>query len=299
MTDVSESGKQDRAARDAADPPPARAREDVLALTFWGVRGSTPVPGRTTLRYGGDTTCLQIQAGPYFLIIDCGSGARRLGREMMRTGQRDADLFFTHSHLDHVCGLPFFWPAFDPQTRIRVWAGHVAADMTTQEHIARFMSPPIFPVPPSVLKACSFLRFSAGAALEPRPGLVVTTLRLNHPGGATGYRFHWKGRSIAIVTDHEHGDPEIDAALVPFVSGADVMVYDAMFTDADYPAHRGWGHSTWTQCLALAARAGVRTPVIFHHDPDRSDEALDAIAADAADAYPGALVAREGMTLIA
>ncbi|MGH2340680.1 MBL fold metallo-hydrolase [Segnochrobactraceae bacterium EtOH-i3] len=297
MTDVrwSESGEADAGAGSRM----ARAPDDLLTLTFWGVRGSTPVPGRTTLRYGGDTTCLQIQAGPHFLIIDCGSGARRLGHEMMRSGQHEADLFFTHSHLDHVCGLPFFWPAFDPRSRIRVWAGHIAADMTTQEHIARFMSPPIFPVPPSVLKACSFLRFRAGSVLEPRPGLVVSTMVLNHPGGATGYRFHWKGRSIAIITDHEHGDPEIDAALVPFVSGADVMIYDSMFTDADYEPHRGWGHSTWSECLALAARAGVRVPVIFHHDPDRSDDELDAIAAEAAALYPGALVAREGMTLVA
>lgn len=271
---------------------------DQFSLRCWGARGSTPTPGASTLRYGGETTCFELWAGQSLVMIDCGSGARNLGMEICQSHPVHIDLLFTHTHLDHICGLPFFKPAFLPNFQVDAWAGHFQDDKTNlADIVSRIMSPPIFPLAAKSLKGLSFRSFEAGTQLPRDDGLVIKTMRLNHPGGACGYRFEYNGKVICIITDHEHGDPEIDAALPGFVQGADVMIYDAMFTDAEYDTYKGWGHSTWQKAVELAARAGVKTPVLFHHDPRRSDDELDEIGLAAANAYPGTLVASEGMVL--
>lgn len=271
---------------------------DPFSIRFWGTRGSTPVPGSHTLRYGGESTCFEVRAGDALVVIDCGSGARNLGAALMEADPRSLDLLFTHIHLDHICGLPFFKPAFDPRFRVTAWAGHFSNGDCLADAVGRFMMPPVFPVSADLLKAVSYRDFPAGSTLpRDNDGLVIRTTRLNHPGGACGYRFDFGGQSICILTDHEHGNPEIDAELVNFAAGADIMVCDTTFTDAEYPEFKGWGHSTWQQALKLAEKAGVRTPVLFHHSPGRSDDDLDEIAGQAEAAYPGAVVARQGMVL--
>lgn len=271
--------------------------EERLSVRFWGVRGSLPSPGPETVRYGGETTCLEIRLGERRIIVDCGSGARRLGKSILAEGPSRLDLLFTHSHMDHICGLPFFLPAYDPAFHVRLWAGHVPSAEIHRDIIERLMSPPIFPVPTAALQACAFRAFQGGETFELEPGLAVESCRLNHPGGATGYGFSHAGRRICVITDHEHGDPEIDAAVQRFVAGADVMVYDAMYTDEEYPKRVGWGHSTWQKAVELAERADVAVPVIMHHDPSRSDDALDSIQAAMTARLPLALVAREGLEI--
>ncbi|CUA96168.1 MBL fold metallo-hydrolase [Pannonibacter indicus] len=266
-------------------------------LRCWGVRGSTPTPGAGTLKYGGETACFELRAGDALVLVDCGSGARKLGAGLCTQGSRSFDLLFTHTHLDHICGLPFFKPAYDPAFTINAWAGHFQDDTDLTDIICRIMSPPIFPVAANTLKAVTFRSFRAGENLPRQDGLSIRTIRLNHPGGACGYRFDFQGKSICIITDHEHGDPEIDANVERFVAGADVMIYDAMFTDEEYPTYRGWGHSTWQKAVELSQKAGVKTPVLFHHDPRRMDDGMDEIAAAASAAYPGCLTAMEGMIL--
>ncbi len=280
-----------------AATPAAGADERRLSVTFWGVRGSIPVPGPATLRYGGETTALEIHAGPHMVLIDCGSGARPLGLALAARGVTSVDLLFTHTHLDHVCGLPFFCPAYDPAVSVNLWAGHIPAGGSLEEIIARLMSPPIFPVPTTALRATRFHGFRAGETIEVREGLKVRTVALNHPGDATGYRIDWHGSSLAVITDHEHGDAVKDEAVAAFVEGCDVMVYDAMYSEAEYQRHVGWGHSTPERALALAEAAGVKMPVLFHHEPKRDDAALDAIRRDVKAGFPEAEVAREGMTI--
>ncbi|MEP3049603.1 MAG: MBL fold metallo-hydrolase [Roseibium sp.] len=270
---------------------------DDFSLRCWGVRGSTPTPGSSTLRYGGETTCFEIRAGDALVLVDCGSGARNLGLELCRDGARSFDLLFTHTHLDHICGLPFFKPAYDTNFDVKAWAGHFQDGTDLVEIVSRIMSPPIFPVAAKTLKAVEFKSFTAGDDIPRDDNLVIKTIRLNHPGGACGYRFNFGGKSICIITDHEHGDPEVDDALPRFVEGADVMIYDAMYTDDEYECFKGWGHSTWQRAVELAKEAHVKQPVLFHHDPRRSDDELDEIGKAARREYPEALVAREGMVL--
>lgn len=268
-----------------------------MTLRIWGARGSTPAAGPDTERYGGETTSMEVVIAGRPVLIDCGSGARALAYKLMGDGVTDIDILFSHFHLDHICGLPFFKPAYDPSTTIRLWSGHLPADMDPEETICRIMSPPIFPVAFDTLAACECLRFRPPAPIELPGGIVVETLALNHPNGATGYRFRRNGRTLVTVTDHEHGDAAVDAAVEAFVRDADVMIYDGMFDDAEYPSFAGWGHSTWQKGLELAERAGVRVPVIAHHHPDRTDLELDRIAKRARQMHAGAIIARQGLEL--
>ncbi|MEM6665120.1 MAG: MBL fold metallo-hydrolase [Pseudomonadota bacterium] len=269
-----------------------------LTLRFWGVRGSLPVPGTHTQRYGGNTSCLEIRHGEHLIIVDCGSGAYPLGKRMMETCEMDADLLFTHTHQDHVCGLPFFKPAYSAEAEIRCWAGHLDHGLDLNHVLSWLMAPALFPVPVDSLQGCRLNTFIAGDTLDLAPGLTVRTMMLNHPGGAVGYRLEGETGVLAVITDHEHGHAEIDAALPDFVEGADVMVYDANYTDEEYAHHVGWGHSTWNKGLELARTAGVKKTFMFHHAPHRTDDQLDRLAGQMAGQSPSAVPATEGLTVI-
>lgn len=277
---------------DAKPDPDSR-----LSVTFWGVRGSIPTPGPSTLRYGGETTSMEIFAGPHHLLIDCGSGARALGSSLVSRNLARLDLLFTHTHLDHVCGLPFFYPAYDPKIALNLWAGHVPPGGSLEEIVARLMSPPIFPVPTAALRNTTFNSFRSGEPIEVRPGFVVQTVALHHPGDCSGFRIDWQGSSIAIITDHEHGDAAKDAAVAAFTERCDVMVYDSMYTGAEYVRHVGWGHSTPDKAIELAEAGGIACPVLFHHDPNRADDDLDRLHDEVRRRCPRVEVARQGMTV--
>lgn len=266
-----------------------------LSVRFWGVRGSIPAPGLDTVRYGGDTTCIEIRADGRLFIIDSGSGARRLGKHMHLTGQTEADLFFTHFHFDHICGLPFFCPAMDPGVNIRCWTAHHRTIDDFVGALENLMSPPVFPVDTAVLTGCSFKVFERGVEMPFGDKVRIRTIELNHPGAATGYRFDMGDKSITIVTDHEHGIAAFDDAVAEFVADTDIMIYDSMYDDENYEKYVGWGHSTWQKCLQLAKQANVKKPIIFHHDHFVDDDALDEIGRKAEAEFPGAVVAREGL----
>ncbi|GLR82816.1 MBL fold metallo-hydrolase [Azospirillum oryzae] len=298
----------DPAANSTRPPAPSPARdesggESPFIVRFWGVRGSIASPGPATVRYGGNTACIEVRCGGAHIVFDCGTGIRPLGESLARDGgPADIDLLLTHSHLDHISGLPFFAPAFDPASRLRLWSGHLPPERPFRTVLADMMTAPLFPVPVEIFRAdCQFRDFQAGQTLELAPGVpagvVVRTCRLNHPDGATGYRVEHDGRSLCVLTDTEHPAEGRDPVILELLRGADVMVYDSTYTDAEYPTRVGWGHSTWQECLRLAEAAGVGRAVIFHHDPARTDDALDAIAAEAAAMRPGSLVAYEGMEL--
>ncbi|WP_436643444.1 MBL fold metallo-hydrolase [Microbaculum sp. FT89] len=273
------------------------ASDPGIVLRLWGVRGSTPAPGSETVRYGGETTAMEVVIGSRSVLIDCGSGARALGDRLCADGVDDIDMLFTHFHLDHICGLPFFRPAYNPETIIRIHAGHLPPDEDPRAALCRIMSPPIFPVAFDHLAACECIRFTASDRLVLAGGIAVDTIALNHPNGAVGFRFRSGGKTLVTVTDHEHGDAEYDSAVADFVRGADVMIYDGMFDDSEYGAHVGWGHSTWQEGLRLAVRMDVQMPVIFHHHPDRTDDQLDAYAEAAKRLHPGAVFARQGLEI--
>lgn len=267
-------------------------------VRFWGVRGSIAVGSAEVMRYGGNTSCLEIRCGDHVLIFDSGTGIRALGNMLQRTAPLDADLFLTHTHYDHVCGLPHFCPFFDPRNRFRVHAGHVTDGPGIKGVLKQMMTSPLFPVPLEIFQAqLSFEDFQQGAVLEPAPGIRVLTAPLSHPDLATGYRVEFQGKSICYLTDTEHPAEGICQYLVEFVRGADIVIYDSMYTPAQYKTRKGWGHSTWEAGVALCNAGAVKTYVVFHHEPEHDDAAMDAIAVDVDQARPGSIVAREGMLL--
>jgi phosphoribosyl 1,2-cyclic phosphodiesterase len=269
-----------------------------FSVTFWGVRGSIACPGPDYLRYGGNTSCLELRCDGRLLIFDAGTGLRPLGEQLKGQGPLEIDLFLTHSHLDHIIGIPFFKPLFNAANKVTFWAGHLLPEHHLRDVICTIMVAPLFPVPIDIFAAkTTYNDFTVGETLTPQPGIALRTARLNHPNGATGYRIEFGGNSICYVTDTEHVAGALDANIVALAKDADILIYDSTYTDAEYPRYKGWGHSTWSEGLRLADAARAKTFVAFHHDPSHKDNFLDGLARDLAAARPGSLVAREGMTL--
>ena len=275
------------------------AEGDEFWVRFWGVRGTVPCPGPSTVAYGGNTACVEVRCGSDRLIFDAGTGIRALGIDLAGQSGLDGHVFLTHTHIDHINGFPFFRPAYNPQNRFELWAGHLGgAPGSLQSVLGDLMRAPIFPVPLDIMHACiAFHDFAAGTVLEPVPGVVLRTARLNHPNNATGYRIDFGKRSICYVTDTEHEVGTLDQTIVDLIRGSDIVIYDATYTELEYDRYRGWGHSTWNEGVRLCEAAGARVLVGFHHDPDHDDSDLDRIAEALDRARPGSKVAREGMTL--
>ena len=271
-----------------------------FTVHFWGVRGTIPCPAENMLRYGGNTACVEMRCGAQRLIFDAGTGLRQLGREMVSNGKPiRSHLFFTHTHMDHVIGLPFFRPAYNKDNSLEFWSGHLMSQgRRLEEVLDQLMQPPFFPVPLDIMHACiAFHDFSPGDVIEIGDGVVIRTAALNHPGGAVAYRVEFAGRAACYVTDTEHVPGRPDAAILGLIQGADVVIYDATYTDEEFDRFEGWGHSTWQEGMRLCEAAGAKQLVAFHHDPGHDDDALDTIAAEIARRRPGSLVAREGLVI--
>jgi phosphoribosyl 1,2-cyclic phosphodiesterase len=269
-----------------------------MFVRFWGVRGGVPCPGNTTARYGGNTACVEVRCGDRLLVFDAGTGLRVLGNSLARTAGVQADIFLSHCHIDHIAGLPFFAPAYRPASQLRVWAGNLLPERALSQVARTIMSEPLFPGAAGIFKAnITFRDFHVGEALQPEAGITVRTAPLNHPGRATGYRVEFDGRAVAYVTDTEHRPGKPDENVMGLAKGADLVIYDCNFTDEEFPARTGWGHSTWQEGVRILTAAGARRLAIFHHDPDHDDDFLDAVQTQARARHPGAIVAAEGMNL--
>jgi phosphoribosyl 1,2-cyclic phosphodiesterase len=211
-----------------------------LKVRFWGVRGSISCPGAEYVRYGGNTSCLEITAGGRRLIFDAGTGIRTLGVELARQAPLDIDIYFTHTHLDHISGLTFFAPLFERRNSVRMWAGHLEAPYTLKKVVGHLMQAPLYPVSLDVFQArVEFREFKSGENLS-CGAVAVSTTPLNHPNGATGYRIDHLGKSICYITDTEHREGQRDSTIVELCRGADVMIYDSSYTDEEYARYRGW-----------------------------------------------------------
>ena len=271
-----------------------------LRLRFWGVRGSIPSPGPDTAIYGGNTACVEIACARRTLIIDAGSGIRALGQALIDRAEHSVDVLFSHCHFDHIEGLPFFTPVYTEGNAVRFWSGHRPGADATRAMISDFLRAPYFPVSPAAFRATVAYRdFRAGDVLDLGDGISAATVLLNHPGGAIGYRIRYGAKSACYISDVEHRGGGPDPALVRFVAGADVMVYDSMYTDEEYPCYRGFGHSTWQEAVKLADAAAVKRLLLYHHFPGRSDRMLAAIEKKAAARRKNTMFAKEGMEIAA
>jgi phosphoribosyl 1,2-cyclic phosphodiesterase len=274
------------------------ANRDLFQVQFWGVRGSIACPGATTLRYGGNTPCVEMRVAGQSLVFDAGTGIRALGEAMTTEGAVSGHIFFSHSHWDHIQGFPFFAPAFVPGNRFDIYGSIAPNGATIQDRLNQQMMDPNFPVPLNIMQAnLRFHDLVADGELEIGE-IRVMAAPLNHPGGACGYRVSWRDRAVAYVTDTEHHPHQMDRNVLKLAQNADLFIYDCTYTDLEYHdpvmGKVGWGHSTWQEGVKLAIAAQAKELVIFHHDPSHDDDFMDEVGRSALAVFPNVSVAREG-----
>jgi phosphoribosyl 1,2-cyclic phosphodiesterase len=268
-------------------------------VKVWGARGSLPAPAARNVVFGSETCSIEMRCGGHVLIFDVGSAAEALSGYLTASKVKDLDIFFSHCHLDHIMGLPFLKPLYDHEVAARIHAGHFEDATTCKQMVENFMAPPYFPVTPKYFDAhIRYVDFRPPDTLTPQKEIVIETMRLKHPNGCVGYRVSHAQHAVCYLTDTEHVAGRIDEKLVGFIRGADAIVYDCMYTDAEFSHFRGYGHSTWEEGVRLCEAAGVKRLLIFHHRPGRNDDDLSKIESDAQARFPGAIVARSGLELV-
>jgi phosphoribosyl 1,2-cyclic phosphodiesterase len=267
-----------------------------LSVRFLGVRGSIATPG-ADMHAGGNTACLEVRAGDTRIVLDAGTGLRTLGAERMATGNRHTTILLSHLHWDHVAGLPFFTPMYVPGHRVDIATGPNGV-MPLEQAMRELFRAPFFPIEFHELGATITTRELRANDRFTIGDIEVTMARLNHPDPVYGFRLEHAGQSIVYATDTEHFAC-VDPALAKLAANADILIYDAQYTPAEYPSKVGWGHSTWHAGVELARAAAVSQLVLFHHDPNRTDAQLGELEAAARAALPGTVAAREGVTLCA
>lgn len=254
-----------------------------LKLTYWGTRGTLPVPGHGSLRYGGNTSCITIEAQDEpLLIFDAGSGIKNLSNALMkeRKGRLTAKILITHPHWDHINALPFFTPLYIQGNEIEIM-GSPHGDTSTYKILSAQMDDVYFPVTIREFGARVFFRDLREESFDVG-GFHIDTLLLSHPGNCLGYRITHAGRSICYITDNElypqdseYFNPEYDERLTEFIRGTDIFIADTTYLDSEYPSKKGWGHSCVSEVVGIAHRASVKSLHLFHHDPDQDDDAID------------------------
>lgn len=297
-----------------------------FVVKFWGVRGSYPTPGPGTVRYGGNTACVEIRVGGHIIILDAGTGIISLGMDLLQRAQQNggavtATLLFSHMHHDHTQGFPFFDPAYCGPSKLHIFGPRVF-EQDLEKTLSQAMLPPSFPVrleEMASLKVMQNLHDTDIVVLGQVPGEVTVRNRFHdspeigpesvsirtlrsyaHPATVNIYRIEWGGRSVVYATDTE-GYVETDRKLVSFAEHADLLIHDAQYTTEDYlhpeRPRQGWGHSTAAMAAAVAQAATARRLVLFHHDPRYDDLAIDAVEQEAGAIFPGALAAYEGLEI--
>ena len=257
-----------------------------MNITLWGTRGSTPSAGPETVRYGGNTSCVEVRGTDgTMLVLDAGTGIRRLGTTLSDAPQR-IDVLLTHLHMDHIQGLGFFEPLYNPDSEVHIW-GPPSATMSLRERLARYLSPPLFPVRIRDLPREPLMH-------DVQPGTLeigcfrITADFVCHPGPTFGYRIAENGASMAYLPDHEPLlccdsvglEPEWTSGFA-LADGVDTLIHDAQYSHDEYPEKVGWGHSAIEDAVAFAAAARVRRLVTFHHDPAHDDAMLDHLVEEA------------------
>jgi ribonuclease Z len=273
---------------------------NVMLIRFWGVRGSTPTPQSENLRYGGNTSCVEVRLNGHIYVFDCGTGFRNLGKQLEQESNGkpvSAHIFLSHFHWDHIQGIPFFAPLYDNHgSSFFFYSSNRTRGL--QRAVEEQMSDPYFPVNMNEMAARrQFLNIEEGRTEF--GDCVVQSMWLNHPQGCLGFRVESKSGVLVYATDNEPGDEQFDKNVRKLAEGADVLIYDAQYLPEEYQARkRGWGHSHWREAVNVAMESGAKELVLFHHDPDHTDDCIDSVVTKAREYYPKVRAASEGMEIL-
>jgi len=254
-----------------------------MIIRCWGARGSIPVSGPKYLKYGGNTTCLEIRTkDDQILIVDAGTGIREAGNALLEQNRHDFTLLLTHAHWDHIMGFPFFKPIYLSKTHLAVW-GCAFAQKSIKDMLSRIMSAPHFPVDFSTIRAS--INYADNCNHHYELGTMkIIPIALSHPNQGTGFKFVQDGKCFVFLTDNELGyrhEGGLDyQQYLDFCRGADLLIHDAEYKEEEYKKTRGWGHSTYNDALKLALDAGAKKLGLFHHNQERFDDEIDAMVAD-------------------
>lgn len=271
-----------------------------MRIKFWGVRGSTPTPQSENLRYGGNTSCVEVRLGDQLFIFDCGTGFRTFGHGLkheFRDRPVFAHVFVSHFHWDHIQGIPFFGPLYDNAENHFVF--HSSSRTRSLKRVMEEqMASPYFPVNMSEMKAKREFRDIEEGRVEV-DGVTIQTSWLNHPQGCLGFRLETKDGVFVYATDNEPGNELFDKNVRKIAAGADVLIYDSQYLPEEYEARRrGWGHSHWREAVNVVMESGAKELVLYHHDPDHNDNCIDKVVTEARNYYPRVRAASEGMEII-
>jgi len=272
-----------------------------FTVRFWGVRGNIPTPGKETVRYGGNTACVELQVGGKRLIFDGGSGLRSLGKSLIPHMPMEAYLFFTHTHWDRIQGFPFFIPAFIEGNCFHIYGATGLNGASIKQRLAEQMLRPNFPVPFQVMRSeMHFHNISPGSVIT-LDDVVIEAMSLNRPNSALGYRITWNGHSVVYATDTEYTPDRIDPSLVYLAQQADLLIFDAVHINYDYYSlealQKAQKPDAWKASIEMAIAAKAKQIVAFHHDPMHDDDFLDEIEMEMRSSYPNVWLAREGAEL--
>lgn len=251
----------------------------MFKIKFWGTRGTRQTDSANTVNFGSNTICIEVQCGNRILVFDAGSGIVNFGTDLeKRKIVQKFDLFFSHAHYDHVEGIPHLSPLYNNEFSATIWSGNLEGIVACHEIFDFLMMQPYFPVNVEKFEAdIKYKDISDFETLNLGDGILVHTTRLNHPGGATGYRVEYAGKSFAFITDCSHFLNKPDAQLVAFLKNVDLFAYDCSYTDEEYSKYSSYGHSTWQEALRLRSAAKADGVYAIHHMPFRNDEQLERI----------------------
>ena len=273
-----------------------------MKVTFYGTRGSIPVPDPDFVQVGGNTPCILFTSdNGRIAIFDAGTGIRKLGKDLLARSHEQYDNIFialSHTHWDHIQGFPFFRPLNEPDRHFTITIiGRDRQTRNLEDIFSTQMQREYFPVPLEKMGArMTFFEPETTHYTTPITGNKVVTLRHNHPGGAYSYRVEGEGKIFVYCTDVEHVDG-IDPDIVAFARDADLLVHDAQYTPEELKEKKGWGHSSWEQAIEVAEQAGVKRLALFHHDPGHTDNFLFRMEEECQRRFPGAFLSREGMEI--
>ena len=271
-----------------------------MQIRIWGARGACPTADRDKLRYGGNTPCVEVRtaAGGLF-VIDCGTGFRGLGHALEKEFKKkpiQAHVFLSHYHWDHIQGIPFFTPLYNPSNRV-VFHGYAFQAASMRAALEGQMTDPYFPVDMSIMAAQRhFVALEASDTVR-LDDLTLHAKPLYHPQGCQGFRLECGGKVLAYASDTEPGDAAADRNVRELADGADVFIYDAQFLPSEMKRLRGWGHSSWKEGVRIAKECGAKRLVLFHHDPERTDDEMDEMVEAASDKFDSVTAASEGQKL--